>query len=709
MLEAGQVMKLAILHRLQIRILAFLTASALPCLAWQPGTGNPNAADGFSVNAADRRDVLAFYHCVYQASEGYRTRINWTGSVANCVPGTTAAAFKEDVRRRVNFYRALSGLPADITFNAVKSAKCQEAALMFSANNAISHNPPAAWLCYTANGAEGASTSNIAYGTHGPGSVDAYMRDNGDSNTAVGHRRWLMYSRAQEMGTGDVPPNGTKRETNAIWVIGNPKPAPAPSFIAWPPAGYVPHTLVPSRWSLSYPGAGFGSATVTMSQGQTSIPVTIISRSVANTGENTIVWEPAGIPASVTTDVPYTVTVAGISGGGPATKSYTVTLFNPDILGESVTISGTSTPPVSGQSYPFSTISQADAYEVEVSTGSTAAWTEGAEDIPTPQVASGISPGYSLWQSSLRRTGSRAFQLTFPSGVFSDQSFTITRSILPAMGSQLRFYDRARWTVTTSTLEVQVSTDNGTAWTTINSRNGVGLSSANWDAAWISRSISLDAWAGQVILIRFVLKSNGGSVTQGVTSEFGFFIDDVTVTGASELLGRTTTPLPGSASSFTLNTTTAGAPLVAGTSYYLRIRPSVGCRWFGFGPHKTVTAQALSGYDAWIAASFPAVTGGFTADHDKDGIANGVEYALNLNPTQPNAASLPQPTMNAGMLTLAYTTPQVPGVSHSAEWSPNLQSWFPITDTGAGNNHQFAVSTATSGRVFLRLKITKIP
>src|SRR6266446_5501511 len=118
--------------------------------AWTPGTGTPGATSGFVVDTGDRRDVLAYFNTVYPASESYASHMNWTGSVSGGVAGTTSAQFKDDVRRRINFYRALAGLPGDITLDATKSSKDQEAALMFSANNALSHSPPSSWTYYTA-------------------------------------------------------------------------------------------------------------------------------------------------------------------------------------------------------------------------------------------------------------------------------------------------------------------------------------------------------------------------------------------------------------------------------------------------------------------------------------------------------------------------------------------------------------------------------
>lgn len=565
--------------------------------AWQPGTGSPAAVDGFSVNTANRRDVLSFYNCIYQASENYAANMGWTGSVATGSPGTTTATFKDDVRRRINFYRAMVGQPADIVFDATKSAKCQKAALMMSANNSLSHTPPTSWTWYTADGYEAAGKSNIALGTYGPASVNAYVRDDGGGNHIVGHRRWLFYSQAQQMGTGDIPANGSYNSANTIWVIGNPKAAPAPRFVTWPNEGYVPDSLVPARWSLSYPAANFGSAAVTMTQNGNTVSLTIISRTNNGYGDNTIVWEPSGLPGSVTNDLPYVVNVTGISGSGiPTSKSYTVTLFNPNILGDAVAITGTASSPTTGQNYAFNSIEQADSYQLEITSTSAAAWTEGAEDSPTPQITESISAGYSLRQTGLKRTGSKAFQLTFPSDVWADQSFAITRNIIPSASSQLQYYDRARWSATTTTLATQISTDGGSTWSNIASRNGVSVSgsSAEWDANWISRNVSLAAYAGQIINLRFIMKSNGAGVYQGVDSNYGFFIDDVAVTNATQLTAPTTTTLPGNSTSFTLNSTTAGSSLIAGTSYNLRVRPNVGCRWFGYGGMKTVTAVAVT-------------------------------------------------------------------------------------------------------------------
>ncbi len=678
--------------------------------AWTPGAGNPNATTGLAVDRFDRQDVLAFYNCIYMASEDYASKINWTGNIGTCNAGTTASDFKDDVLRRVNYYRAMVGMPGDITFDATSSAKSQQAALMMSAQGALSHTPGAGWACYTTDGAEAAGNSNLALGSYGPGAIDGYMFDPGAGNEVVGHRRWILYSRAQVMGTGDVPASGGFSAANALWVSGSFKSAPTPQFVAWPNDGYVPVNLVPDRWSFSYPGANFSGATVTMTQGGSSVSLSIISNNDNGFGDNTIVWEPTGIPSTVTTDLPYVVTVSNINGPGPSSHTYTVTLMNPDILGDSVTISGTSTPPPSGQTYTFNSISGAEAYEVEIATSFSTAWVEGAEDSPVPNITDGTSAGYDVRQTGLVRTGSKAFQLTYPSGVFDDQHFVVTRDAIPGATSQLEFYQRGRFANPPTTLKAQVSSDGGATWSTVWTRNGAGLSSGLWDSNWIQQSIDVSAYHGQIIHVRFLMEGNGSGVVQGTTANFGFFIDDVTITNSSYLDDAETTALADTATGFTLNDTTAGKTLVAGDSFVIRVRPRVGCRWFGFGAMKEVTIAALSGYDAWVVNSYPAVTGGFSGDHDGDKIPNGVEYAFGLNPLVSNAASdLPEAEISGGFLQLSYTEPAgVSGITYGAKWSNNLSDWFDVSDTGS-SNHLFRVSMSGHDTLFIRHVITQSP
>ena len=258
----------------------------------------------------------------------------WTGSIAGCNAGTISAAFKDWTISRVNFARAMAGLPGNITLDPITSAKAQQAALMFSANQSLSHFPdPNTWLCYTTDGADAASHSNIANSLGSSAFDDVvprYLDDSGGGNEPVGHRRWILYPPQVTMGVGSTPTGPNQWGGNALWVLSAFGARPAtPNGTPWPPRGYVPLALFPSsqRWSLSFPGAVFANATVTMTANGASVPVTYVSTSDNGYGDNTIVWQASTTP---TDGIDYAVAITGVSGPGvPTSFSYHVLPFDP--------------------------------------------------------------------------------------------------------------------------------------------------------------------------------------------------------------------------------------------------------------------------------------------------------------------------------------------------------------------------------------------
>src|SRR5207249_3761253 len=202
------------------------------------------------------------------------------------------------VALRINYYRAMAGVPAGIVFNSTFNTKDQAAALIMSANNSLSHTPPMSWTCYSADGYEAAGQSNIAIGNAGPDAISAYIEDFGGNNAVVGHRRWILYPQTQLMGTGDVPETGSNYDGNAVWVQDghyfDTRPATRDDFVSWPPPGFVPYPVVFARWSFSYPDADFSSATASVTSN--GVPLSVAREAVTNGfGENTLVWVPAGL------------------------------------------------------------------------------------------------------------------------------------------------------------------------------------------------------------------------------------------------------------------------------------------------------------------------------------------------------------------------------------------------------------------------------
>lgn len=279
-----------------------------------------------------RDAVVALYNTVY--GPGDLVTLTWTGSVTGCNPGTTNLAHQQAVIDRVNYFRSLVGLPSVILLGGTPTTQAQAAALMMSANNALSHYPPLSWVCYSSEGATGASKSNIALGLNGVDAIDLYMDDPGAGNTAAGHRRWIFYPPQASIGTGDVDRTSTANPANDLYVFAPWATRPAtPLGIAWPPAGYVPYQNLPSasnRWSFSYPGADFAAGSVTMSGPSGALPVTLETVATGY-GDNTIVFRPTGVSyTQPLADTTYTVTVSGISGSEvPVSFQYTVTVIDP--------------------------------------------------------------------------------------------------------------------------------------------------------------------------------------------------------------------------------------------------------------------------------------------------------------------------------------------------------------------------------------------
>lgn len=281
-----------------------------------------------------RAEVAALYNNTFVPLSS--VALLWTGSVAGCNPGTTNLDHQQAVIARINYYRALVDLPPVSLLAGAPVTQSQAAALMMSANNALSHTPPASWLCYSADGATGAGNSNIALGASGVAAVDLFMVDSGAGNTAVGHRRWLLFPPRAQMATGDTTGSNTStpRPANAIYVFGPSNTRPAtPSGVAWPPAGFVPYQNLPAgsnRWSFSFPGANFAGATVSVTGPGGALPVTI-EPLASGFGDNTIVFRPTGVDyGQPSGDAVYTVTVGGITGSGvPSSITYTVTVIDP--------------------------------------------------------------------------------------------------------------------------------------------------------------------------------------------------------------------------------------------------------------------------------------------------------------------------------------------------------------------------------------------
>lgn len=312
--------------------------------------------------AQDRATALNLYRILYLPHR--TTAHGWTGDHAACQPGALSAGFTDSLLKLVNYYRTVAGLPA-VVFNPTLSARAQAAALMMSANENLSHNPPSDWACYTQDGALAASRSNLSLfgwvgisdetGLHDAG-INGQMEDQGDYNTSVGHRRWILYPYQTEMGVGHVPPPQRQGQMayggGALYVLADnvwsgqaPRQSPRDGFIAWPPRGYIPWQAlyhdsanyyeyygdeVRLRWSFLLNEADFGAATITVTHNGAAVAVSRLP-DVVEYDENAAVFVPAIDHATLADGADHTlqVTVANVQVGGQAqTFSYEVIIFD---------------------------------------------------------------------------------------------------------------------------------------------------------------------------------------------------------------------------------------------------------------------------------------------------------------------------------------------------------------------------------------------
>lgn len=305
---------------------------ALPFLTAINVSGQRPDLAVLSVDTSSRNAVQDFYKTVYASSENVPS--GWNGNIAVCNAGETSHEYKGAILRRINWFRAMAGVPDKVQFDPVYNQYAQQAALIMAANNQLSHMPSQNWLCYNQTGSNAAANSNLNLGAGGPESIDAYIRDAGDNNASVGHRRWILYPPTQFMGTGDVV--GTT-SSNALWVFDlarNVSRSARDEFVSWPPKGYVPYQVVYPRWSFSYPYADFQNATVTMQENGRLIS-TRVETAENGPGENTLVWLLAGDTSfshwqKPSQDTTYSVTVANVVVAGEVRSfDYEVIVFDP--------------------------------------------------------------------------------------------------------------------------------------------------------------------------------------------------------------------------------------------------------------------------------------------------------------------------------------------------------------------------------------------
>jgi len=295
-----------------IQLLLYFTLFFVQCSEDDPtpnansGNGNvdPNDDSGKPAVLTEREKAIKDFEENYLASNA--SFKDWSGNKGECKAGTLPEEVYAKALQQINYYRRQVGLNDDISFDEAKNKKCQQAALMMLANGDLDHSPPKDWKCYTDDGAEAAGKSNLGRGQGSTNVITTYIRDSG--NESLGHRRWILYSKAHEFGFGATT------SSNALWVIGGEKSNDENDkleFIPWPPAGYVIDDLVFATWSFSIPKANFSESQVSMkgSDGQVELTYYVAQKGY---GDNTLAWVPQISKPAEGEDIKYEVTISKV-------------------------------------------------------------------------------------------------------------------------------------------------------------------------------------------------------------------------------------------------------------------------------------------------------------------------------------------------------------------------------------------------------------
>ena len=186
---------------------------------------------------------------------------------SNCFEGVLKQSEKDKVLLEVNKIRAIHKLKP-VVYNSAYDNNTSKSALMTASNEELSHTPPTTWSCYTLDGYNGSSSSNLYIAWNMPGdyqeSVKGVYSWMNDENVEVcGHRRWLIDPFLKEISFGRCDFNSTKNTSMivsgmSIWVIDDNYQDLSdwtPDFVAYPYENYPTkyfYTDDNSSWYLSF-------------------------------------------------------------------------------------------------------------------------------------------------------------------------------------------------------------------------------------------------------------------------------------------------------------------------------------------------------------------------------------------------------------------------------------------------------------------------
>jgi hypothetical protein len=349
-------------------------------------------------------------------------------------------------------------------------------------------------------------------------------------------------------------------------------------------------------------GEGIGGVTVQV-PGSTYFAVT------ANSG---------GYAVPITNNGTYTISFSA-SGLTNQTTVMVTNLFNMKVD----YVPAYSPPVISGpnpaaltnnNTYSFTTVGAATNYQWEMTRPLPYTAVEGAEN-GSNYVTIASSPGYSVFASDVKASGSYSFHFCHPTNTAA-QLLTLNASLLPRTNSQLTFAKRLGWATSGQVARAQISA-NGGVWQDVWSQAGSGGSG---DASFSRVTNSLGAYAGVPVQVRFVYDYTGGSYYPQTSSGVGLYLDDIAVSNAEQAQNPITNNVP-SGSSFGFFPTNSG-------DYLLSVCAQLPGRTLPWGPAIRVSVSNLPPMTIQFTGQ-PARSGNqFQANFNVANYRNGTPFLL---------------------------------------------------------------------------------
>jgi hypothetical protein len=460
----------------------------------------------------------------------------WQGDAAQCDPGNTLRSHRRDTLARINAYRALAGVPADMEEDPAASRKTQAAVLVVARNNRIAHSIDPSWQCYSDDAREGAKISLLGLGQNGSEAVTEFMRDAGAANGGVNHRRWLLFPKTKFLGMGDIPAEGSRRAASGFTAFdalfdGN-RPAVRDDYIAWPPRGWVPYPLVFPRWSFSLAGADFSEATLqVLRQGET-VPITIEPPDPVGAGEPTLVWRMDGLADNANwprpqADTAYDIHLANVRVGSVLTRfDYRVQVFDPESPhpdNREAVAAGPAQLNRDGGDYLAPLLPGTNTLQWRALAVTPASLvidpSKGLRDISYTG-----RNDYPILQGSELAQGRQVFRLAHPG--MGDEMLTLAQPLVLGPASRLTFRNRRAIGGSDEIATVEVQVDGRTGWTVVWRQQGDGQPRPT-DAAFTDQVVDLSAYAHRLVHLRFRYAFAGGSFYAPDDARIGWYLDNI--------------------------------------------------------------------------------------------------------------------------------------------------------------------------------------